>query len=75
MRSPNCQESAWELITVNVKTEEDSLPCRASTGKEQQLPALGDDSSQLPTRKCPAGTGSSVNLISNSPLFYFNFDP
>lgn len=50
MCSPNCQESAWELITVNVETEEDSLPCRASAGKEQQLLVLGDDSPQLPTR-------------------------
>lgn len=68
MCSPNCQESAWELITVNVKTE-DSLPCRASAGKEWKLLLLGDDSSQLLTRKCPARTVSYINLTFNSPLF------
>lgn len=76
-------ESACELVTSNIKTEEGSLPykiwnSRALVKNNQHkkwLLILGDNSSQLPVRKCPAGAISYVNFTLTSSELYFFFDP
>lgn len=69
-----------KLETNNVKCQNygSHLPYKTSVGKAlpagKQLQVLGDDSSQLPTRICPAGTIPCINLTPASPLLYFIFD-